>query len=100
VPFTRSVKHMIEMAKAIVGGAIVRDESRGAHFKMDTPQRDDERWLCTTKAIWTPNGPTFDLSEKVDVTYMAPRARKYRITQTTIVTEILGEQALATAAKG
>ena len=100
VPFTRSVKHMIEMAKAIVGGAIIRDESRGAHFKMDTPQRDDANWLCTTKATWTPNGPTFDLSEKVDVSYIAPRARKYRINQNTIVKEIMGEEALAGAAKG
>lgn len=94
VPFTRAVVHMIEQAKAIVGGAIVRDESRGAHFKMDTPDRDDEKWLCTTKATWTPNGPTFDLSEKIECNVMAPRPRKYRINQNKVVNLIMGEDAL------
>jgi succinate dehydrogenase / fumarate reductase flavoprotein subunit len=93
-PFTRSLKHMIEMSKAIVGGAIIRDESRGAHFKMDTPNRDDEKWLCTTKATWTADGPTFDLSEKIDCCYMAPRARKYKINQNLVVRTIMGEEAL------
>jgi succinate dehydrogenase / fumarate reductase flavoprotein subunit len=95
VPFTRAVKHMVEMSKAIVGGAIIRDESRGAHFKMDTPNRNDDQWLCTTKATYTPSGPQFDLSEKIDVRFIAPRARKYRINQNMIVKEIMGEEALA-----
>ncbi len=94
VPFTRALIHMIEQSKAIVGGAIVRDESRGAHFKMDTPDRDDAKWLCTTKATWTPSGPTFDLSEKVETNTIAPRPRKYRINQNKVVKEIMGEDAL------
>jgi len=94
VPFTRSMKHMIEMSKTIVNGAIIRDESRGAHFKMDTPNRDDDKWLCTTKATWTPKGINFDLSEKIDTRFIAPRARKYRINQNMIVKEIMGEEAL------
>lgn len=95
VPFTRALIHMVEQAKAIVGGAIVRDESRGAHFKMDTPDRNDEKWLCTTKAAWTPQGPTFDLSEKVECNYIAPRPRKYKINQNKVVKIIMGEDALA-----
>ncbi len=95
VPFTRAIQHMIEMSKAIVGGAIERNESRGAHFKMDTPDRDDSAWLKTTKATWAANGPTFDFSEAVDVSYIAPRPRKYRINQNKIVKEIMGEEALA-----
>src|ERR1019366_4390226 len=59
VPFTRAMIHMIEASKAIVGGAIVRDESRGAHFKMDNPDRDDAHWLKTTLASYTPQGPKF-----------------------------------------
>lgn len=94
VPFTRAVIHMIEQSKAIVGGAIVRDESRGAHFKMDTPDRDDSKWLKTTLASWTPDGPTFDF-EPIDTRYIAPRARKYRINQNKVVKEIMGEEALA-----
>lgn len=94
-PFTRSLQHMIEMSKAIVGGAIERQESRGAHFKMDTPQRDDQNWLCTTKATWTPQGPTFDFSEKIECNTMAPRARKYRINQNKVVEIIMGPEALS-----
>ena len=93
VPFTRSVKNMIEQAKAIVGGAIVRDESRGAHFKMDTPDRDDAKWLRTTMATYTPTGPTYDF-EPIDCRYMAPRARKYHVNQNKIVKLIMGEDAL------
>jgi succinate dehydrogenase / fumarate reductase flavoprotein subunit len=84
---------MIEQAKAIVGGAIVRDESRGAHFKMDTPDRDDANWLKSTLAKWTPSGPVFEF-EPVDCCYIPPRARKYRINQNKIVKEIMGEEAL------
>ncbi len=94
VPFTRAVIHMIEQSKAILGGAIVRDESRGAHFKMDTPDRDDNKWLKTTMATYTPTGPTFEF-EDVDCRYMAPRPRKYAINQNKIVKEIMGEEYLA-----
>ncbi len=94
VPFTRALVHMIEQSKAIVGGAIVRNESRGAHFKMDTPDRDDSTWLKTTMASWTPTDPSFDF-ETVDVRYIAPRARKYKINQNKIVKQIMGEEALA-----
>ncbi len=99
VPFTRALVHMIEQAKAIVGGAIVRDESRGAHFKMDTPDRDDTGWLKTTMATYTPQGPTFSF-EPIDARYIAPRPRKYRINQNSIVKEIMGEEYLAGIGKG
>ncbi len=94
VPFTRAVINMVEQSKAIVGGAIIRDESRGAHFKMDTPERDDLHWLKTTMATYAPSGPTFAF-EPIDVRYMEPKARKYRINQNSIVKEIMGEEVLA-----
>jgi succinate dehydrogenase / fumarate reductase flavoprotein subunit len=93
VPFARSVKNMIEMSKAIVGGSLTRNESRGAHFKMDTPDRNDTDWLKTTLAQWTPTGPTFSF-EPVDVRYLAPRARKYKVNQNMIVKKIMGEDFL------
>lgn len=92
-PFTRALANMIEQAKAMVGGAIERNESRGAHFKLDTPTRDDAHWLCTTKATWTPNGPTFDFTETIDCTYIAPRARKYRINQSMIAETLMAAHA-------
>jgi succinate dehydrogenase / fumarate reductase flavoprotein subunit len=94
VPMTRGLHHMIEMSKAVVGGAIIRDESRGAHFKLDTPERDDSKWLVTTKAKWTPGDPEFDLTEKVECNVIAPRARKYKVNQATIVKKIMGDDFL------
>ncbi|HTQ09441.1 MAG TPA: hypothetical protein VMI31_05160, partial [Fimbriimonadaceae bacterium] len=93
VPFTRALINMIEQSKAIVGGAIVRDESRGAHFKMDTPDRDDVKWLKTTLAEWTPGGPMFSF-EPIDCRYISARPRKYKINQNKIVKVIMGEGAL------
>jgi succinate dehydrogenase / fumarate reductase flavoprotein subunit len=94
VPFTRTVINMIEASKAIVGGAIVRDESRGAHFKMDTPARDDQNWLKTTLATWTPTGPEYAF-EPIDTRFIAPRARKYAVNQLMIVKKLMGEDALS-----
>jgi succinate dehydrogenase / fumarate reductase flavoprotein subunit len=96
VPFTRALQNMIEASKAIVGGAITRDESRGAHFKMDTPKRDDEHWLKSTLATWTPKGPEFSF-EPIDCCYIQPRARKYRVNQLMIVEQVLGKEALETS---
>jgi succinate dehydrogenase / fumarate reductase flavoprotein subunit len=94
VPFARGVINMIEQSKAIVGGAIIRDESRGAHFKMDTPERNDQEWLKTTRAAWTPKGPEFDF-EPIDVRHLAPRARKYAVNQISIVKKLMGENFLS-----
>ncbi len=82
------------MSKAIVGGALARDESRGAHFKLDTPERHDDTWLVTTKATWGQSGPTLDFSEKVDVRALSPRPRKYKINQNAVARFILGEDVL------
>ena len=36
---------MLEMADCLVTGAVARTESRGAHSRLDHPERDDENWL-------------------------------------------------------
>jgi succinate dehydrogenase / fumarate reductase flavoprotein subunit len=94
VPFTRAVINMIEQSKAIVDGSITRDESRGAHFKMDTPERDDKNWLKTTVAVYD-NGKTKFEFEDIDTRFLAPRARKYAVNQIGIVKKLMGEDFLA-----
>jgi hypothetical protein len=39
--FVRHLQNMIVLARVIAQGARNRDESRGAHFKPEFPQRDD-----------------------------------------------------------
>jgi len=43
---------MIRLALTIAYGALVRTESRGAHFRNDFPRRNDAEWLKRTLATW------------------------------------------------
>ncbi len=76
--FARQLYNMLELSRTVVLGALLRDESRGAHFKPDFPERNDEKFLKTTKASFTGNveGPRFEY-EEVDTQYIPPRARRY-----------------------
>ncbi len=76
--FARQLKNMLELARTITLGGILRDESRGAHYKPDFPERNDEKFLKTTRAMFTgaPEGPRFDW-EEVDTQYIKPRPRRY-----------------------
>ncbi len=76
--FTRQLKNMLELSRTITLGAMLRDESRGAHYKPDFPERIDEKFLKTTKASFTgaTEGPKFEY-EDVDVQYIKPRPRRY-----------------------
>ncbi|RRJ61743.1 succinate dehydrogenase flavoprotein subunit [Paenibacillus oralis] len=74
--FTRQLWNMLELAEAMTLGALLRNESRGAHYKPDFPARNDEEFLKTTKATWTPDGPQISY-EDVDVSLIPPRIRDY-----------------------
>src|SRR5207248_2828483 len=52
--FARATKDMILLAEAILKGALLRDESRGAHYKPAFPNRDDAKFLKTTIATYDP----------------------------------------------
>jgi succinate dehydrogenase / fumarate reductase flavoprotein subunit len=76
--FARQLKNMLELARTITIGGILRDESRGAHYKPEFPDRNDEKFLKTTRAMFTgaPEGPRFEW-EEVDTQYIKPRPRRY-----------------------
>ncbi|WP_422658234.1 succinate dehydrogenase flavoprotein subunit [Paenibacillus sp. EC2-1] len=76
VAFTRQLWNMLELAEAMTLGALMRNESRGAHYKPEFPDRNDEEFLKTTKATWTPDGPQISY-EDVDVSLIPPRIRDY-----------------------
>ena len=46
--FGLELEFMIDCAEAVVAGAMTRKESRGAHFRTDITERDDENWLKHT----------------------------------------------------
>jgi succinate dehydrogenase / fumarate reductase flavoprotein subunit len=76
--FTRQLYNMLQLGRVVAQGAALRDESRGAHYKPDFPERDDEKFLKTTKAYFAPDAdePRFEW-EAVDTQYIKPRPRRY-----------------------
>lgn len=76
--FTRQLWNMLQLARVITLGAYHRNESRGAHYKPEYPERNDEEWLKTTMAKYTEDGPEFDY-EPVDVSLIKPRPRRYDV---------------------
>ena len=76
--YVRHLHNMLILARAIVRGALLRDESRGAHYKPEFPKRDDARFLKTTIARYVADGDGVDISyEPVDTSLIPPRERKY-----------------------
>jgi fumarate reductase flavoprotein subunit len=45
-------QRMLKLALTIAYGALMRTESRGAHFRNDFPRRNDAQWLKRTLATW------------------------------------------------
>ena len=67
---------MLHVAEVITEGALTREESRGSHFRVDHPKRDDKDWLRHTLAFKTAGGPRLDYKE-VTITDYPPKERTY-----------------------
>ena len=76
LPHARHLDNMLELARVITLGALNRNESRGAHYKPEFPNRDDENFLKTTIAEFSGEGPVLSY-EAVDVSLIKPRKRDY-----------------------
>jgi succinate dehydrogenase / fumarate reductase flavoprotein subunit len=50
------LENMLLLAEAIAIGALERKESRGAHWRVDYPARDDENFLKHTLVSWNEKG--------------------------------------------
>jgi succinate dehydrogenase / fumarate reductase flavoprotein subunit len=74
--FARELGNMLILARVIAVGALCRNESRGAHYKPDFPERDDNNWLKTTRAKWV-NDDVQLTYEPVDISQIPPRPRRY-----------------------
>ncbi|HVT87349.1 MAG TPA: succinate dehydrogenase flavoprotein subunit [Tepidisphaeraceae bacterium] len=76
--FTRALRDMIVMAEAILQGALLRNESRGAHFKPAYKERDDANFLKATIATYdVANDRPIISYGPVDTSLIPARARTY-----------------------
>jgi succinate dehydrogenase / fumarate reductase flavoprotein subunit len=111
VIFTKAVRDMFPLAKAILKGAIARDECRGAHYKpeFDLPDirgdnpaerrqeaedwcsrfdEQNEKWLKTTIAELDAEGEPQLSYEDVDVSLIPPRPRLYGLVGGDVILEV------------
>ena len=85
--FTRQLYNMLQLSRVIAQGAYLRNESRGAHYKPDFPDRDDQNFLKTTKAYFAPDAdePRFEFEAGG---YFADSAASEKIRRSDIKTVI------------
>jgi succinate dehydrogenase / fumarate reductase, flavoprotein subunit len=76
--FAHEFESMIEIAIVITKGALLRNESRGGHFKQEFPERNDADWLKTTIAEYRPDTPIITY-KPVDCRYIKPQRRDYTV---------------------
>jgi len=72
---------LLDCAEATTHGALARQESRGAHFRLDYPKRDDVNWLKHTLAFKGEKTHDVRLDYKdvilIDDPIFKPKERKY-----------------------
>jgi succinate dehydrogenase / fumarate reductase flavoprotein subunit len=70
------LRSLMVVGEMILSGALQRQESRGAHYREDFPQRDDENFLRHTLAYYSAAGVEIQ-SMPVNLSLFAPQERKY-----------------------
>lgn len=54
---TIETRNVIDIAEAVTVGALIREESRGAHWRAEYRERDDDVWLRHTMLSWNDGDP-------------------------------------------
>jgi len=70
------LESLLHLGEAILVSALAREESRGAHFREDYPERDDRNWLKHTLVEKTATAPRL-FSKPVTITRFKPQPRVY-----------------------
>ena len=68
--------YMLDVAETMVLGALERKESRGAQFRLDYPERNDQEWLKHINVSRNGDAPEVAYSE-VTITQWEPEERTY-----------------------
>jgi succinate dehydrogenase/fumarate reductase flavoprotein subunit len=66
------VQNLLQVAEAVTRSALVRTESRGAHYRGDFPQQDDARWLSNVHLRYEDRSDPRLWTEPVAFTRMSP----------------------------
>ncbi|MHB1244559.1 MAG: FAD-binding protein, partial [Gaiellaceae bacterium] len=69
------LESQLTVARLIVESALLREESRGAHFRADFPERDDEEWLRAVVVQRGGDGEAELTTRPVELTRLAPGGR-------------------------
>jgi succinate dehydrogenase / fumarate reductase, flavoprotein subunit len=67
---------MLDNAECVVMAAIERKESRGAQYRTDHPERNDDEWLKHIDLTLDGDGPAISYSP-VTITQWQPQERTY-----------------------
>jgi succinate dehydrogenase / fumarate reductase flavoprotein subunit len=70
------LRSIIDCAEVITVGALERTESRGAHWRYEHQERNDDDWLCHTMAHYSDDGPDIEY-EDVEILDYEPKERSY-----------------------
>jgi len=68
--------YMVDLTEVITLGALLREETRGSHYRLDHPKRDDENWLKHTLVSLKDGEPEVTYRD-VQITKYQPQERKY-----------------------
>jgi len=81
--YTRALGDMLILAQTIVKGGKIREESRGSHYRLDFPDRNDDKFMKATVCKFDPEADargddphTIDLMP-VQADLVKPRPRTY-----------------------
>jgi succinate dehydrogenase / fumarate reductase, flavoprotein subunit len=111
VVYTKALRDMFPIAKAILKGALARDECRGAHYKpefemagltsedpterrhqaerwCDAFEEKNRKWLKTTIATFNGHGDPVLSYEEVDTSLIPPRPRLYGLVGAEAIEEV------------
>jgi succinate dehydrogenase / fumarate reductase flavoprotein subunit len=81
--YARAIGDMLIMAEAMLKAGLLRKESRGAHYRKDFPERDDENFYKTSVARFNPATGSSDIEfVPVKGPLVRPRSRTYGKTET------------------
>jgi succinate dehydrogenase/fumarate reductase flavoprotein subunit len=69
-------ENALDVLEAIVRASLIREESRGAMFRVDFPETDDDRWLCNLLLRRDSSGWTIHESPVEEVYFTLPRGKR------------------------